>query len=176
MTGARGPVIPTGRYYHTGYVVKDVRAALKHWVEQLGVGPWVLFENLTFVDPVYRGQPGGPAVTLAFAAAGDHFVELIQQHDALPSIYRETRGALHHLGVSTCDLDAEVHRYEAAGVRCAFRGNFSFGGGCAYLDTLDTLGTFTEVVEFTPAVQGMLAAMQAASRDWNRTDYTFSFE
>lgn len=175
MSAGAGPVIPTGGYYHTGFVVPDVRAALKHWVEQCGVGPWVLFENLTFVDPVYRGRPGGPTVTLAFAAAGDHCVELIQQHDTEPSIYREQRAGLHHIGIGTKDLDADVRRYEAAGVRCAFRANFAFGGGCAYLDTLDTLGIFTELVELTPPIEGMLAAMKAASRSWNRRDYTFSF-
>lgn len=176
MNDARDPVIPRGSYYHTGYVVPDVRAALRHWVEQLGVGPWVLFEKLEFVDPVYRGRPGGPTVSLAFAAAGDHFVELIEQHDPHPSIYRECRGALHHVGLSTTALAEDVRRYEAAGVRCAFSASFSFGGGCAYLDTLDTLGMFTELVEMTPPVQGMLGAMQAASRNWNRRDFTFSFE
>lgn len=175
MSAAPGAALPHGRYYHTGWVVADVHSALRHWVETLGVGPFVLFENMTFVEPTYRGRPGGPTVTIAFAAAGDHAVELIQQHDPAPSIYREGRGALHHVGLAVPDLGAEIERYERAGIACAFRGGFEFGGGCAYLDTLDTLGAFTELVEATPAVQGMLEQMRAASARWNRRDYTFTF-
>lgn len=167
-------VVPTGSMYHTGYVVSDVHASVRHWVEQAGVGPFVLFENFEFVNPVYRGAAGGPKVTLAFGYGGQSCIELIQPLDAAPSIYSEARGALHHVGIGVPDLTAGVQRYRAAGVECAFQAAFPFGGGCAYLDTLGTLGVFTELVEIGPVVEQMLAQMQAAHRGWNRRDYTFS--
>ena len=167
-------VVAPGDLYHTGYVVSDVDAAIRHWVEQAGVGPFVVFENFEFVDPVYRGAPGGPRVTLAFGAAGDHCVELIQPLDPDPSIYTEVPGALHHVGLGVPSLDAGLRRYAAVGVQCLFRAAFPFGGGCAYLDTRKTLGVFTELVEIGPVVDGMLGAMRRAHAGWNRRDYTFT--
>jgi hypothetical protein len=167
-------VIPTGRLYHTGYVVQDIQQSVRHWVEQAGVGPFVLFENFEFVAPVYRGRSGGPRVTLAFGAIGDHCVELIQPLDPDPSIYTELPGALHHVGIGVQSLEDGLQRYARAGVNSVFRAAFPFGGGCAYLDTRATLGAFTELVEIGPAVEGMLAAMTQAHAGWNRRDYTFT--
>jgi catechol 2,3-dioxygenase-like lactoylglutathione lyase family enzyme len=163
-----------GRLYHTGYVVGDVHAAVRHWVEVAGVGPFVLFENFEFVNPVYRDALGGPRVTLAFGAVGDHCIELIQPLDEAPSIYTELPGALHHVGLLVPDLESGVRRYTDAGVTCAFRAAFPFGGGCAYLDTRATLGVFTELVEGGAVVEGMLAGMRDAHARWNRRDYTFA--
>ena len=167
-------VIPTGSLYHTGYVVADVHRSIRHWVEQAGVGPFTIFENFEFVAPMYRGKPGGPRVTLAFGAVGEHCVELIQPLDPDPSIYTELPGALHHVGLGVASLETEVRRYADAGVSCLFQAAFPFGGGCAYLDTRATLGVFTELVEMGPVVEGMLTAMRRAHADWNRRDATFS--
>lgn len=172
---AAAVVIPPGSIYHTGYVVPDIDAAVRHWVELAGVGPFVRFDDFQFVNPVYRGAPGGPKVTLAFAYAGDSCIELIQQQSPGPSIYSELPGALHHVGIGVANLDAALERYRTAGVACAFKAAFPFGGGCAYLDTLATLGVFTELVEIGPVIEQMLAQMKVAHRDWNRRDYTFSF-
>ncbi len=167
-------VLPTGKLYHTGYVVKDIQASVRHWVELAGVGPFVLFENFEFVNPVYRGRAGGPRVTLAFGAVGDQCVELIQPLDESPSVYTESPGALHHVGIGVASLEEGLVPYARAGVECVFRAAFPFGGGCAYLDTRRTLGVFTELVERGPVVDGMLAAMQQAHASWNRRDYTFT--
>lgn len=165
--------IPAGGVYHTGWVVPNLQAAVRHWVEFAGAGPFVLFEDFAFVAPVYRGQPGGPRVTLAFGMSGESCIELIQPLDSGPSIYTESSGALHHVGILTDSLDAGIAAYAAAGVTCAFRAAFPFGSGCAYLDTTSTLGIYTELVERSPVIDGMLAQMRAAHRDWNRRDHTF---
>lgn len=167
-------ILPSGSIYHTGYVVADIRIAIRHWVEQASAGPFVLFENFEFVDPVYRGATKAPAVTLAFAYSGDSCIELIQPLDAMPSIYGEARGALHHIGIGVPNLGEALETYEAAGVGCAFRAAFPFGGGCAYLDTIGTLGVFTELVERNPIVDQMLEQMKGSHRQWNRRDHTFT--
>jgi hypothetical protein len=166
--------VASGSIYHTGYVVTDIHAAVQHWVQLAGAGPFVLFEDFEFVDPVYRGAPVAPKVTLAFAFSGDSCIELIQPHGSDPSIYSETTGGLHHVGIGVEDLDASLRAYAAVGVECAFRAAFPFGGGCAYLDTLGTLGVFTELVERSAIVNQMLEQMQTAHRGWNRRDLTFT--
>ena len=40
-----------------GYVVRDVEAAMKHWTEVLGVGPFFYFERVPIEDFRYRGEP-----------------------------------------------------------------------------------------------------------------------
>lgn len=167
---ARGVLAP-GPVYHAGYVVNDLAASIQHWVEQLGAGPFFLFEGFSFTEPMYRGKPIGPTVTLAFAYSGDFCVELIQQTDSTPSIYRETPRALHHVGIAVDDMDAAVAGYTAAGIECAFRGGFPFGGGCAYLDTTPTLGFMTELVQRNAIINQMLQQMRAAHACWNRRDH-----
>lgn len=164
-------VLAPGSVYHTGYVVTDLRAAICNWVEQLGAGPFFLFEGFSFTDPVYRGSSIGPRVTLAFAYSGDFCVELIQQTDDTPSIYREAPRALHHVGILVPDLEAATEVYAKRGIECSFRGGFPFGGGCTYLDTVDSLGFMTELVQGTPVIDAMLAQMRAAHADWNRKDH-----
>lgn len=168
-----GPILAAA-VYHTGFVVPNIRAAIAHWVRFAGAGPFVLFEDFEFVDAVYRGRPGGPKVTLAFAYSGDSCIELIQPHDGSISIYSEAKGALHHIGVGVTNLDEAVRAYVSAGVECAFRASFPFGGGCAYLDTRTAIGIFTEVVERGPIVDSMLEQMRFAHKHWNRQDHTFS--
>ena len=168
-----GP-IQAGSVYHTGYVVADIHAAVTQWVRLAGAGPFVLFENFEFVNPVYRGKSGAPKVTLAFGYSSDNCIELIQPHDSGQSIYSESSGALHHIGIGVANLDDALKAYAAAGVDCAFRAAFPFGGGCAYLDTKGAIGVFTELVERGPVVDQMLEQMRSAHRNWNRRDRTFT--
>jgi methylmalonyl-CoA/ethylmalonyl-CoA epimerase len=163
-----------GTIYHLGQVVADLPLAMRHWADQAGAGPFALFENFAFVTPWYRGRPEGPAVTLAFAYSGDTCIELIQPLSSAPSVYSETPGGLHHIGLYVDSLDAGLRDYGAAGIECAFRAAFPFGGGCAYLDTRATLGMFTELVERNPVVDGLLAQIRAAHRGWNGRDLTFT--
>lgn len=172
---AADAVISAGEPYHTGYVVKDLHAAIKQWVELAGVGPFVAFDNFEFVDPTYRGAPGGPKVSLAFGYSGAGCIELIQPLDSSRSIYTEAIGAIHHIGLGVRTLDEEIEKYRRANVDCAFKAAFAFGSGCAYLDTRDSLGMFTELVELCPIIDGMHAQMQRAHETWNRRDYTFTF-
>ena len=175
-TGQIAGPIPVGTVYHTGYVVADIHAAIGHWVRLAGVGPFMLFEQFEFVNPIYRGTPGALKVTLAFGYSGDSCIELIQPHGSTPSIYSEASSALHHIGIGVDNLDRALRAYAAASVDCAFQAAFPFGGGCAYLDTKSTIGMFTELVERGPVVNQMLEKMQAAHRHWNRRDHTFTFE
>jgi hypothetical protein len=168
-------LLAPGSVYHSGFVVRDLQAAMRSWADQAGFGPFFLFENFAFVQPIYRGRPArGPAVTLAFAYSGDTLLELIQPLDQIPSVYREREPGLHHLGIATSSLDEGLAPYVEAGLEIAFRGGFAFGGGCAYIDTTRTLGVMLELVEIAPPIEGMLAQMKSAHASWDRRRYTAS--
>ena len=44
------------------------------------------------------------------------------------------------------------------------------GGRVAYLETASRLGALLEVIEFTPAVEGVFGMIRAASESWDGTD------
>lgn len=73
-----------------GHVVRDVDAAMRYWTQVMGVGPFYVLREYPFADFHYRGRPAtSPVCTLCFAFSGDVQIELIQQHNDVPSSYRE---------------------------------------------------------------------------------------
>jgi pyruvate/2-oxoglutarate dehydrogenase complex dihydrolipoamide acyltransferase (E2) component len=164
-----------GDVYHVGYVVESVEAAAEQWARMAGAGPFFLFKDFTFERPNYRGNAVGPKVTLAFGAAGDLAIELIQQHDAVASPYRERPAGFHHIGIFEKQVDARIAEYAARGVECFFRGSFAVGGQCGYLDTTKSLGCYLELVEEHPMLVGMINQIKTAHRKWDRRSAIASF-
>jgi hypothetical protein len=85
-----------GPLRQVGVVVRDIAKAMRHWSEVMGVGPFILFREVAFVDYSYRGQPmTGPVVTMAIAQSGPLQIELIQQISDTPSAYLDFLRAGH---------------------------------------------------------------------------------
>ena len=79
-----------------GFVVRDIDKAMRHWVEVCGVGPWYLDERLPLQGFWYKEQRcDGIHLTIALANSGDVQLELIQQRDDTPSMYRDFLAAGH---------------------------------------------------------------------------------
>ena len=79
-----------GPLQQLGLIVRDVDQAIDHCVNVLGVGPFVVLPEQQFADYSYRGTPmTGPVCTLAFAQTETVQIELIKQHDDVPSAYKE---------------------------------------------------------------------------------------
>ena len=72
-----------------GYVVRDVEAAMQHWIEVCGIGPWYYIDKLPLQDFHYRGQSGDPHLSIGLANSGYVQVELIQQRDDSPTMYQD---------------------------------------------------------------------------------------
>jgi pyruvate/2-oxoglutarate dehydrogenase complex dihydrolipoamide acyltransferase (E2) component len=164
-----------GAVYHMGYVVADIEQAAANWARTAGAGPFFQFKDFTFERPNYRGKSAGPKVTLAFGAVGDLCVELIQQHDAVPSPYREQPPGFHHIGIFERDVPARVAEFKSRGVDCFFSGAFAVGGQCAYLDARAQLGCYLELVEEHPILTGMIAQVRSAHRSWDGKTVFASF-
>ncbi len=105
-----------------GFVVRDLDAAVRHWVEVLGIGPFLFLENGTGRPPnpsLFRGAEVHVEIRLAFGFIGDVQLELIQQVNDAPSPYLEFlaagREGLQHLGYWVHDYDETCRRVEAAG-------------------------------------------------------------
>ncbi|MFQ5947091.1 MAG: VOC family protein, partial [Anaerolineae bacterium] len=128
-----------GEIIQNGYVLRDIEAAMRHWIAVLGVGPWFYIEHLPVTDFQYKGQPSPVDISIALANSGALQVELIQQRNDAPSLYRDFLAAGHeglqHLGYGTKHFDADLARILKAGYAIGHAGSVSGRGPFVYLLT-----------------------------------------
>ena len=84
-----------GPMRQVGIVVRDIEKAMRHWVEVCGVGPWFYTEQLPMDEFRYKGRIYDLKVSIALANSGDVQLELIQQRNDVPSLYRDFLAAGH---------------------------------------------------------------------------------
>lgn len=104
-----------------GFLVKDIDAAMRCWVEQLGVGPWHGFRGVR-LRADFQGEQSEITIHVALAYQNGVQIELIQQTNDAPSPYRAFYGtgnaqALHQVAYIVPDLEAAVQKGKAAGLR-----------------------------------------------------------
>jgi Glyoxalase/Bleomycin resistance protein/Dioxygenase superfamily len=161
------------RFFQLGFVVDDVVDAAGKWARVFGVGP---FHVLPVIEQqlVVRGEPAPVSVRVAVAQAGPVQIELIEQRDDRPSIFRDwTRGgtcALHQLATVTSDYDSKLAEYERLGYEPAAESHTRAGFRVAYFDTASDFGFYTEVVERTDDLMAQFAAIAETCALWDRTD------
>lgn len=163
-----------GSIMQIAYVVDDLEAAARRWIRLTGTGPFFLLEHLPLVEPRYRGQPTDIDASIALGYSGGICVELVQQHNAVPSVYRElpgrAGGGFHHWAVMTGQFDADVARYRNQGYVDAFSGAVAVGGRFAYFDTAADLGGMLELIELTAPVRELFDGIEKAAHGWDGRD------
>ena len=165
---------PVGDILQVAYVVQDLDAALDRWIRHMKAGPFFVLDHLQAEDTTYRGTPTDIDISIALGFSGALCVELIYQHDDSPTVYRDVHGAkgegFHHWGVTSELFDEDIARYQEMGHELAFGGKVAVGGRFAYMDTVKELGGMIELIEWTPVVQDLFGAMEAAAVDWDGSD------
>jgi Glyoxalase/Bleomycin resistance protein/Dioxygenase superfamily len=163
------------RVIQNSWVVHDIDAAMDHWVRTAGVGPFFLVKDITIDDQCYRGKPAAQSldVTFALAQAGDIQIELVAQHNDVPSAYRDTipagRSGFHHMALYSLDYDADLEDYRKAGAEVAFSGAFG-GKRYCYVDTSASLGCMVELIEASSVQDEFFARIAAAAQGWDGSD------
>lgn len=159
-----------GAIRQIGYVVRDLDTAMRSWLA-LGVGPWFTMRDLRQRDCRYRGEPCEPTLSLAFANSGSLQIELIQQLDAVPSIYREFLDAghegFHQLAWWVDDFDAVCRAAAGAGWPKVFwsdAGDVRF----AYFELDPAVCTIVEVMEANDATRAFGELVADAAQAWDR--------
>lgn len=134
--------------FQFAYVVDDLEAAAARWAATVGAGPFFVTEHHRGDRFEYRGQQIEADVSYAFGYSGSAQIQLIQQHDDTPSIYRDLYAAgeegHHHTAFLVHDYAAERQRLIDLGAPpvCELRhGDVEAG----YFDTVATTGGFTEL-------------------------------
>jgi catechol 2,3-dioxygenase-like lactoylglutathione lyase family enzyme len=169
-----------GPIRQNGHVVKDIRAAVKFWTEVMGVGPFFLLDHITMPGFTSRGKPANPEISVAFSHHGNLQIELIEQHNDEPSMFREFlqsgREGIHHVAVWTNDYDRDKATMLARGFEV---GHASEGHApedelvsarFCYVENKAIPGMIVEILERTPPGDHMQAAIEAAVRDWDGRD------
>jgi len=99
-----------GAVCQNGYVVRDIRGAMEHWHAVMGVGPWFYIDRVKMDYFRHRGQDSNAEVSIALANSGDLQIELIQQRNDAPSMYKEFldagREGLQHMSYWTREYQA----------------------------------------------------------------------
>lgn len=172
---------PDNGIIQVAYTVDDIQEAMRHYAELLHVGPWFLVGPFVPPKGVYRGAVTTMRVSLGLAFAGQMMIELIQQHDTMPSVFQETlkaRGAhgFHHWGIGARDFENTTERYRSRGYEEAFSDFAPMGFRVVYFDTSRDLPGMLEVIEINPAAEAGFQRMYEAAQTWDGTHVVHRIE
>lgn len=153
------------------YTVDDIQEGMRRYTDLLRIGPWFLIGPFVPAKGVYRGAVTTIRISLAVAFAGEVMVELIEQHDEAPSVYRETleaRGAhgFHHWAIGARDFDATAAGFTKQGYVEAFSDISPRGVRVVYFDTTRDLPGMLEIIEMTSDVEEQYRRMYQAAKAW----------
>lgn len=156
---------------------------MKFYVENLRVGPFTL--NRSFVAPAgsYRGGSENPVLSIAHVYTGRQFIELIEQHSDIPSVYTEYTDkygfGLHHFGVAIApeDYDRVTGDYYARGFEDVFIDQLPSGARIRYISPKDPAAmeamktesgvAYIECVEVVQGEEGFFSGMREAALTWD---------
>ncbi len=162
-----------GKVCQNGYVVRDIEAALKHWTEVLGIGPFFYSERVHLEYFRYHGEPFDLEMSIALANTGDLQIELIQQRNDVPSMYRDFLRSgcegLHHMSYWTTSYQEDYDRLIAQGFKVGHEG-LTAGGRFVYFDTEMHPGTVIELSDVSGPKGDFFEYVRKAAENWDGTD------
>jgi hypothetical protein len=163
-----------GAMRQVGIVVRDIEAAMRHWAEVCGVGPWFYTDRLVVTAFTYNGRRYDDLhASIALANSGDIQLELIQQRCDTPSLYKEFLAAGHegmqHWSSWPEDYDAIYKRALDSGYSVGQEGD-SPRGRFVYLRQEGHPGTIIEMAHATPERMRIFGAVRAAAQSWDGSD------
>jgi hypothetical protein len=161
-----------GKVCQNGYVVRDIEAAMKHWIDVIGVGPWFYIEDVKTDWFRCRGQPSDVKMSIALANSGDLQIELIQQRNDAPSLYKEFLDAgfegLQHMSYWTHDYQALYDRALSLGYVVGHEGCIGGEKGrFAYFDTQAHPGTIVEISDISGPKGKTFEHIRRVAADWD---------
>jgi hypothetical protein len=164
-----------GAVCQNGYVVRDIDAAMKHWIEVMGVGPWYYIERVKTDWFRHRGEDSPVEISIALANSGDLQIELIQQRNDAPSMYKEFldagREGLQHMSYWTRDYKTLYDKALQLGYRIGHEGQIGGPDGrFAYFDTEAHPGTVVEISDISGAKGRFFERIRQVAKDWDGSD------
>ena len=164
-----------GELRQVAYIVADIERAMAHWSSVLGVGPWFYNEHVGVTEFSYWGKPSAlPDVSIALANSGGLQVELIQQRNDAPSLYRDFlsrngEGA-QHVAFWTHEFDVLARKLQSAGYVEGHAGRIGQRGRFAYYVHDDLPGNVVELSEQTGGKAEYFHQIAQAAVGWDGLD------
>lgn len=136
------------------FATHDLDRVMRTWNDKYGVGPWEVLD----LDPsrldesTIDGQPATYGMRLGRARLGRNVVievcEPLDDNSIYAASLARHNGAdhVHHIMCTTDDFDGTLASFKERGVGNAMGGKFN-GLEYAYLDTVDDLGIWIELVK-----------------------------
>jgi len=142
-------IVKFDRVWQIAIVVRDLRTSVKHYWEELGVGPWNIWDldHRTMSEMTLRGNPSSYSFRVAMTTIGDVTIELVQplQGDSIFKEFLDRRGeGLHHLKYKVEDTNSVLNEFMKKGGRVLQSARIG-DGSFYYLDTESKLGFVLEV-------------------------------
>ena len=162
-----------GELRQLGYVVRDIEAAMDHWLKVFDVGPWFYVDRLPVGDFRYYGEASDPHVSIAITYSGAAQVELIQQRNDAPSMYRDFIEAGHEGLQHVCYFPENYDEILAKALADGYvvgQGGSSNRGPFVYLATEGHPGTIVELAEYNAVRRQQFDAIKAVGDAWDGTD------
>ncbi|MXO88789.1 VOC family protein [Alteraurantiacibacter aestuarii] len=166
---------PTKTVIQTAFVVEDLAAALHYYTRTLNIGPFFTLPHRTAPGRIYRGMESLTESSLAMGFVGNMQIELIQQHDDAPSLFKEAVEAegygFHHYGVVHDDVEAVLPAYYGEGYELVGSTPVPTGGTVVFLQSPDPVHRgYLELIPYTEAMDEMFTRYWQAAQGWDGTD------
>ncbi len=169
-----------GEMRQIAFVVCDVDNAMRYWTQTLGVGPFFIKRNIEFINFIYRDAKAKcPTVSIALANSGYVQIELLQQQDDTPSIYKEfldsgSEGLQHVSSWMTREnMKKRKSSLIAQGVKVAQECTIASSGvNLVYFDTDNGSGGFIYEISdlLEPSHQERIKNIAKAAQEWSGHD------
>lgn len=171
--GRKSGISELGEVMQLAFVPSDFDAAVKHWTEVMGVGPFFLMEGIHLEGMRYRGEPTEAVFDLALAYWGDIQIELIRPRDSHPSIYSgeyaDVKDGLHHVCILVNDIEHARRVCGEQGAEIVIEGALG-DSKVIYVDPGPGPGSLVEILQQGEAGPGLFAMIKAAGKDWDSTE------
>jgi methylmalonyl-CoA/ethylmalonyl-CoA epimerase len=163
-----------GPVMQMSYVPKDLDAAIKHWTENMGVGPFFLIENVQLANMRFLGAPSDAAFTVALSYWGDMQIELIRPENGAPFIfggaYLPPEGAVHHVAIMADDMDKALEIAKASGATLLVEGDVGPQSKAVYLDSGTGAGGMIEITCFAEEHLAFFEMVHQTCANWDGRD------
>jgi hypothetical protein len=148
---------------------------MAYWSNTLGVGPFFYLKNHKAAGSLFRGQPTDMRISLAFAQSGSLQIELVQQLNDAPSLFKEFgdagRRGLHHLAFWTTEFDHDVGSYQKQGFEIVQTGGMAGDNNRnVFIERRGETQLAIEISEISGSKGEFFKRVALAANDWDGSD------
>lgn len=164
------------KIHQLGYVVRDMDAALNHWIKVMRVGPFFMNSDAPLLDFTYRGKSSHGRLDIASSYLGDLQIELIAVKNNEPSAFRDFLDAgyegLQHVGYMTDRYQEVYSACEAAGMQLVQSGQSVLEASTryCYMAPNAPTGAMVEIIGLGPRKRALFDAIAKAVAEWDGRD------